>query len=201
MTKIIVKRSIFFILLCSIITSCEEDPVIPKRSTCLQIDFPDYKFHEQKGTGPYEFNLPDVWTITPRVKYNGNTCQEEIDLATDSKYHGIAVLTYYKYKKKDNLFELINDSNMEVEYEKIMANTIHYSQIIDEDNQVYGTFFELIGNGVATPFQFYLTDSLENYIHGKVLLSYTKYNCAKPLLNHVKTGVLELINTIKWVKD
>ena len=202
MTKIIVKRSIYFILLCNIIISCEEDPEIPKRHTYLQIDFPNHTFHLQKGTGPYEFNMPDSWVLkNPVLEFDGTYSQEEIDLSTGRESNGIAVLLYRKFENKDTLFQLITDSNKKVDYEKIKAKTIHYSQIIDKDNQVYGTFFELIGDGVATPFQFYLTDSLENYIHGSVYLSYSKYEATKPLLNHVQSGVLELINTIKWGKD
>jgi len=202
MTKIIVKRSIYFILLCSIIMSCEEEPVIPKRTTYLQINFPNHTYHIQKGTGPYEFNMSDAWVLNnPVLEFDGTFSQEEIDLSTGGQSNGIASLLYRKFEEKDTLYQLITDSNKKVDYEKIKANTIHYNQIIDEENRVYGTFFELIGDGVATPFQFYLTDSSENYIHGSVYLSYSKYEAAKPLLTHLKAGVLELINTIKWGKN
>jgi len=202
MTKIIVKRSIYFILLCNIIVSCNEDPIVPKRPTYLQIDFPNYTFHLQKGSGPYEFKMPDTWVLKdPVLEFDGTYCQEEIDLSIGREINGITALLYRKFDDKDTLLQLITDSNKKVDYEKIKANTIHYNQIIDEENRIYGTFFELIGDGVATPFQFYLTDSLNNYMHGSVYMSYSKYEAAKPLLNHIKSGILELINTIKWAKD
>ena len=63
---------------------------------------------------------------------------------------------------------------------------------------VFGALFQLDGD-VATPFQFYLTDSTERFVYGEVLFnSSPNYDSIKPSLNYLKKDLEQLLETFKW---
>ena len=101
----------------------------------------------------------------------------------------------------DSLARLINFSNEEVDFHKMKASKIEYDQIIDKDSRVYGTLFELKGD-VATNFQFYLTDSIQNFVRGEVVLNCVpNYDSLQHVLSYIKVDLEEMINSFEWLKD
>jgi gliding motility-associated lipoprotein GldD len=70
--------------------------------------------------------------------------------------------------------------------------------IIRPKDRVFGTFFELQGD-VATPFQFYLTDSTDHFIYCEVLFNSTpNYDSLIPTLEYLKKDLDQLLETFKW---
>ena len=62
----------------------------------------------------------------------------------------------------------------------------------------FGSFFELQGD-VATPFQFYLTDSTSRFLYCEVLFnSSPNYDSLRPTLDYLKRDLNEFMNTLKW---
>ena len=81
---------------------------------------------------------------------------------------------------------------------KIKASDIKDSQIIRTKDKVYGTIFELKGD-VASPFQFYLTDSVSRFVSGVVYMnSRPNYDSIKPSLDYIKKDLDRMLNTFKW---
>jgi gliding motility-associated lipoprotein GldD len=65
-------------------------------------------------------------------------------------------------------------------------------QIIKTKSEVYGTFFEIKGD-VATPFQFYLTDSTKYFVSGVVYFNCTpNYDSLKPSIDYLKKDLMEI---------
>ena len=195
----------------SLLSACENEISNPKPETFLKLDISDYTFHKEKGNGPYQFEMPDVWTLKdPLVPFNDTICQEEIDIATglyppyprEKPWDGLLGLKYWKLPDKKYLPNLMHDIFIEyIDRETTKASSREYSNVIDYESKVYGTIIEWEGNGVGSPLQFYLTDSLENVILGQVIVRYDKYGAAEQRLNHLKSGVLEMINTFEWLND
>ena len=105
---------------------------------------------------------------------------------------------YLRIPSKDSLPEIINFANDKVDEHKIMADQIDFEQILKPSKKVYGTFFELKGN-VATNFQFYLTDSLQHFLRGEVLLNCRpNYDSLRPTLQYLKADLQELVNSFEW---
>ena len=97
-----------------------------------------------------------------------------------------------------SLAAYVNYAIDKVEEHKIKATAIKDTNIIRPDSKVYGTFFALEGN-VATPFQFYLTDSTSNFMSGVVYFnSVPNYDSIKPVLDFVKKDILHLLKTTEW---
>lgn len=186
---------LFFI--CSILSACTDPAPVPKPPTYLNINFPDHSYSNVKGDCPYEFKLASLYNYKTIENSKFNSCIQEIDLGP---LNGSLYLYYIKLPSKDSLPEIINFANDKVDEHKIIADKIEFEQIIDAKNRVFGTFFELKGN-VATNFQFYLTDSSQNFVRGEVLLNCRpNYDSLRPSLNYLKVDLLELVHNFKWKK-
>jgi gliding motility-associated lipoprotein GldD len=98
----------------------------------------------------------------------------------------------------ESLATYVNFANDKVDEHKIKATAIEDQHIIFPSKKVYGTFFELQGN-VATPFQFYLTDSLTKFVNGVVYFNTPpNYDSLKPSLQYLKTDLLKMVNSFEW---
>ena len=92
----------------------------------------------------------------------------------------------------------INFANDKVDEHKLKATAIEDQQLIFPGKKVYGTFFELQGD-VASPFQFYLTDSTSKFVSGVVYFnSRPNYDSLKPTLDYLKIDLLKLVNSFEW---
>ena len=187
---------LFFI--CIIFSSCKDPAPVPKPPTYLNINFPDHTYSYVKGDCPYEFKLSSLYNYKTIENSKLNSCIQEIDLGP---LKGSLYLYYIALPSKDSLAEIINFANDKVDEHKIIADKIEFVQIIDSKNSVFGTFFELKGN-VATNFQFYLTDSSQNFVRGEVLLNCRpNYDSLRPSLDYLKVDLLEMVHNFKWRKN
>ncbi len=186
---------LFFV--CIIFSSCNDPAPVPKPPTYLNIHFPDHSYSFVNGDCPYEFKLASLYNYKTIENSNFNSCIQEIDLGP---LNGSLYLYYISLPSKDSLAEIINFANDKVDEHKIIADKIDFVQIIDAKNRVFGTFFELKGN-VATNFQFYLTDSSQNFVRGEVLLNCRpNYDSLRPSLDYLKVDLLEMVHNFKWRK-
>ena len=73
------------------------------------------------------------------------------------------------------------------------------SLIANEEHQVYGLFIEMDGKGVATPMQFYLTDSTKNFVRGALYFNFQPDNDSmQPVINFIRKDIDHMINTFEW---
>ena len=194
------KKFIRFLLAFLILNAfaCKESAPVPKPPTYLNINFPDHSYTYVKGDCPYEFKLASLYTYKTIENSTFNSCIQEINLGP---LNGSLYLYYIALPSKDSLAEIINFANDKVDEHKIIADKIEFVQIINPKNRVFGTFFELKGN-VATNFQFYLTDSSQNFVRGEVLLNCRpNYDSLRPTLSYLKVDLLELFHNFKWKKN
>ena len=195
------QKSFIRVLLAFLILNayaCKEPAPVPKPPTYLNINFPDHSYTYVKGDCPYEFKLASLYKYKTIENSKINPCIQEINLGP---LNGSLYLYYIALPSKDSLAEIINFANDKVDEHKIIADKIEFVQIINPKNRVFGTFFELKGN-VATNFQFYLTDSSQNFIRGEVLLNCRpNYDSLRPTLSYLKVDLLELVHNFKWKKN
>jgi gliding motility-associated lipoprotein GldD len=175
--------------------ACSETPPVPKPSTYLKTEFPEHTYRQYISPGAYQFDLADLYQPKSFELAKQNYSVQEIDLGP---LNGTLFLYYLKIPSKDSLPEIINFANDKVDEHKIMAEKIDFEQVILPKKHVYGTFFELKGN-VATNFQFYLTDSVQHFIRGEVLLNCRpNYDSLRPTLQYLKTDLQQLLKNFQW---
>ncbi len=174
------------------LSACESEGLTtPKPSTYLRLELPKEESVLFSDECPYEFKLSKLYS----VKEVEASCHKDIDLGP---LNGVIHFSYIDME--ESLASYVNFSIDKVDEHKIKATSILDSQIINTEQGVYGTFFELQGD-VASPFQFYLTDSTERFVNAVVYFNSTpNYDSLRPTLNYLKEDLNELISTFKWKK-
>jgi gliding motility-associated lipoprotein GldD len=192
MNKFLYSLLVFFLFV-----ACEDENPVPKPPTYLKLDLPEHTYRQVQSDCPYSLKLANSFNYREAQKQGSTYCTQEIDLGP---VNGSLFMYYLNFPNNDSLAEIINFANDKVDEHKIKADKIDFEQIIDKENKVYGTFFELKGN-VATNFQFYLTDSTNNFVRGEVLLNCKpNYDSLRPVLEYLKIDLLELVHHFKWSK-
>jgi len=182
------------ILIVLILTSCKEETLfIPKPATYLRPVLPKHTYIKYNDECPYTLSLPKIFKIKKISSEDGLTCHKDIELGP---LNGIIHFSYIYMNEP--LATYVNFTNNQIDNHKIKATNINDYTIINESSSVYCTFFELQGN-VASPFQFYITDSVSNFVRGVVYFNSTpNYDSLKPSLDYLKTDLKHMITNFKW---
>lgn len=187
-----IKKVIYSLLLTSLL-SCSEESLIPKPPTYLRLELPDHAFIPFSDNCPYTFEISKIYAVKPVTDDDGPTCHKDIDLGP---LNGTVHFSYISMDKP--LSEYVNFANDKVDEHKVKATAIKDRQFIRNEDSIFCTFFELQGD-VASPFQFYLTDSTSNFVSCVVYFnSPPNYDSLRPSLDYLKVDLEHLITSFKW---
>lgn len=187
-----------FVIVCClflmILLSCGSNEIpVPKPPTYLRLDLPGHEYVEFKDGCNYTFEVSKLFKVKQVVDQTGPTCHKDIDLGP---LNGVIHFSYIDMVEP--LSKYVNYSIDKVDEHKIKATAIEDSKILRPKDKVYGTIFELQGD-VASPFQFYLTDSTSKFVSGVVYFnSVPNYDSLKPSLDYLKEDLMKMIQTFKW---
>ena len=145
----------------------------------FKFEIPDY-VKIVKDSTYFDEAAPDCWfnIIYPKLKANLHCSYYPITSIKDIEKMG------------NDAFVLANKHTIKADYIDEMA--------IQKPNHVSGYAFSIEGN-VASPFQFFLTDSTQHYFRASLYFdSKTEIDSLAPILNFVKTDIMHMINTFSW---
>jgi len=169
--------------------------LIPKPSTYLRSNLPRHAYRKISDDCPYTFELSTAYSYKNVNDGDNLTCHKDIELGP---LNGIISFSYIEMVRP--LKDYVNYANDKVDEHMVKADAIKDEQIIRPDAKVYGTFFELKGN-VASPFQFYLTDSVSRFVSGVVYFNARpNYDSLRPSLDYLKEDLKHLMETFEWEK-
>lgn len=174
-----------------LITSCNDNKnYVPKPSTFLELKFPERTYENFIDSCGYSFNKPSYFNVQ---NVQGSICNRDVELSTLN-----GTLHLSRIDMDTSLAVYVNYAIDKVGEHKVKATAILDTSFIRNDARVFGTFFELQGN-VASPFQFYVTDSTSRFISGVVYFNtLPNYDSIKPTLDFVKHDLFEFMNTLEW---
>lgn len=181
-------------LLCVIaLYGCEEEKYIPKPPTYLRLELPNHTYKKIASECPYSFEISEIYDMEKVPEDTSNSCHRRINLGP---LNGMAFIRYWDMTEPLSYY--INNANDEVDRHKVKAINISDENIIRSKDRVFGTLFELEGD-VATPFQFYLTDSTNRFLYCEILFnSAPNYDSLRPSLDYLKVDLEHLLKTFKW---
>lgn len=187
-------KLINLLIITLVLTACDNSELlIPKPPTYLKLDLPDHNYTIYKSKCLYNFQAASIFTIKDVSDSSGLTCHKDIQLGP---LNGVIHFSYIEMEGP--LSKYVNYANDKVDEHKLKASAIEDLKILHPENQVYGTFFEIQGD-VASPFQFYLTDSTSHFVSAVVYFnSRPNYDSLKPSLDYLKVDLLKMANTFKW---
>ena len=176
-------------------SSCDRQPnPLPKPRGYFRIDLPEKGYVKVDTIERYSFECPQYAQVTPDPYSPNEKNWVNIEMPT---FKGSIHLTHKPVN--GNLGEYLEDVHTMVTKHLQKANGVRDSLIIHQEHQVYGLFIEMDGKGVATPMQFYLTDSTKNFIRGALYFNFKPDNDSmQPVINFIREDIDHLINTFEW---
>ena len=178
-----------------IASSCNREPnYLPKPRGYFRIDLPEKTYTKVDTIERYSFECPDYALLT----YDRYSPDEKNWINIEfPQFKGSIHLTHKPVS--GNLGDYLEDVHTMVVKHLQKANGVRDSLIINEEHQVYGLFIEMDGKGVATPMQFYLTDSTRNFVRGALYFNFQPNNDSmQPVINFIRQDIDHLFNTFEW---
>ena len=175
--------------------SCDNnDSYLPKPRGYFRIDLPEKSYSRVDTIERYSFECPDYALLT----YDRYSPDEKNWVNIEMpQFKGSIHLTHKPVN--GNLGEYLEDVHTMVTKHLQKANGVRDSLIVNDEHQVYGLFIEMDGKGVATPMQFYLTDSTKNFVRGALYFNFQPDNDSmQPVINFIREDIDHMINTFEW---
>ena len=175
--------------------SCDrQSDYLPKPRGYFRIDLLEKSYVKVDTIEKYSFECPQYAQVTPDPYSPNEKNWVNIEMPT---FKGSIHLTHKPVN--ENLGEYLEDVHTMVTKHLQKANGVRDSLIINEEHQVYGLFIEMDGKGVATPMQFYLTDSTKNFIRGALYFNFKPDNDSmQPVISFIREDIDHLIETFEW---
>ena len=174
--------------------SCDNKTYQPKPRGYFRIDFPDKEYVSLDTMPHYSFEYPVYSKITP--DYLSPEEKEWVNV----EFPSFKGTIHISYKSVDgNLNKYLEDSHYMMTKHISRAMGIRDSVIMNPDKKVYGLVYFLEGEGVASPLQFYLTDSTTHFLRGSLYFNVkTNNDSLAPVINFITDDIRHLISTIEW---
>lgn len=175
--------------------SHRHDAIAPKPVGYFRIDLPEHEYQQTDTALPFTFDRSVYTQIDIKPRKDGS-CWIDLnypDLNATFKF------TYFPLKKTDSLRNyLIRENNM-VKFHYQKADDVEFSIIRDEHNHIWGQIYDIEGKEVATPLQFWLTDSARHFLRATLYFNFTPDNDSLlPVIQYLRADALRLINTFAW---
>lgn len=192
-----------FIGLCfSMVYSCKSEEVyIPKPRSFPRVEYPqkDYRDFEESYCD-FGFKYPSYSSIKQDEYFfeerPSHPCW--FDIVTP-QFNATLHCSYYSINKGNTMDKLVNDAFKMAGKHNIKAE--YYSErVIKQEGKVGGIVFEIEGD-VATPIQFFLTDSTRHFFRASLYFNNKVHpDSMAPIYQFIKTDIDTLISTMHWNK-
>jgi gliding motility-associated lipoprotein GldD len=172
--------------------SCDETSYLPREKAFLRLEF--------------EKPMYDTFSSeSSKLNFIYNNASASFKIISEEK-----TVLRYKHIKIDILLsniQLENTSSFEeslqnfymfLEPHRKKSNQISVKEFISADNKRFAKVFEMRGP-VASPFQFYVTDSINNFLFGSMnLIQKSDYDSIYPSVMYVKNDIFSIIESVNW---
>jgi len=168
----------------------------PKPRGYFRIDLPEKSYTPLDINCPYSFEYPSYTQIVRDPGKVGKPCWINIHFP---HFNGNI---HISYKPVSGNLKTFTEDARELAYKHtVKAEAISEQAFADKQNNVYGIFYDLQGN-VASPAQFYLTDSSRHFIRGSLYFrTEPNQDSLDPVIRFVKKDMRHLMETLQWKKN
>ena len=195
--KTYVKWILFLILIVCWI-SCKEDATIPRPRMYPRIEFPPRNIAIMNmDYCPLVFEFPDFATVKQEKNFFEEKAKDPCWFNLDIK--PLNSIIYCSYSPIDDNFDkLVKDAFKMAGKHNIKADYRKESLIENPKKNVYGLMFNIEGP-VATPIQFFLTDSVRHFFRASLYFnSEVNPDSTKIVLDFLSRDINHMIETFEW---
>ncbi|MEC3906560.1 gliding motility lipoprotein GldD [Tamlana sp. 2201CG12-4] len=189
----------YAVLLMGLCLSCGGE-YVPKPKAHLRLDYPEakYKAIDEQLELPFTFEVNVLASKTETKPVSATTNSYGFNLEYPS-LRGTVFLTYKAIENNEkNLKNFLRDAQNFTQKHTVKADEIPVTPYQNNKRKVYGAFAEVKGN-VASPAQFYVTDSVNHFLTGS-LYFYAKpnYDSILPATHYLQKDIKHIMETIIW---
>lgn len=197
-SKISVINAAFFILVAVFFAGCANDEMpLPKPPTYYRIDFAGKNYQMfDSANYPYTFMCPDYAHVVPCAFVTAEPYWVDIEFP---KYKATINISYKKIPDRDVLKYYINDCYTFVSKHFDRSSGVLEQEYSDPSHGVYGLIYDIKGVTVASPCQFYLTDSNKHFLRGSLYFDCPPNNDSlQPVIDYIRKDIDRLVETLRW---
>ncbi|MCC9168280.1 gliding motility lipoprotein GldD [Pontibacter harenae] len=196
-TKLAKLKVLLYVGLASAMVACGAE-FTPKPKGYNRIDLPSQTYQQLAEEHPYTFEYSEHAKIRPDS--SGIAQPHWINIIYPSL--GANVQLTYKDLNTSNedLNKLVEDARKLTSKHQAKAYAIEESEIKTTQGHI-ASVFELEGE-VPSQFQFYVTDSTDNFLRGALYFrTATQNDSLAPIIDFVKKDIIHLLNTLEWKEN
>lgn len=191
-------KEIKFILLsfCIIsLTSCSHhnEQIAPKPKGYFRIDLPQASYVHLDTILPFSMDISTYAEarITPK-----DSDKIWLDLAYP-QFNAELKMTYFPVH--NNMRDRMIQEQEMIHFHYVKADDVEYSIISDPDSRMLGQIYDIKGADVATPFQFWVSDSTHHFLRGSLYFNFPPNNDSiQPVIDFLRNDLLQMVNTLEW---
>ena len=191
---------LFFLGFILTIFSCgkgsqEEQSSLPRPKGFPLMDIPTHEYRSLEKGHPFTFEVSRMAKVR---KDTFALAEPHWMYIYYPRWDAFIQLTYKSVDgDRKRLDKMIRDSYILASKHQMKANRIEDAILTTKDGRK-ATIIELEGE-VATPFQFFATDSTSHFLRGAVYLNTAmKNDSLAPVIRYIKQDAIHLIQTLKW---
>lgn len=194
-----------YLIVCLIISlaSCNgDDAALPKPRIYPRVQYPEKSFKSfEQAECPFTMQIP-AYTIY--MKDTLKTREEEkytcwFDLFSpelNAKMH----MSYIDFSGRQRFDELVEDAFEMVDKHNIKAYYRDEIKLSFPEKNLYGLIFEIDGP-VASPLQFYLTDSTNHFLRGSLYFNdVVNRDSIEPVYHFIRQDIEPMFESFSWTK-
>jgi gliding motility-associated lipoprotein GldD len=186
--------AISVIALCSVILFGCSDEGTPKPRGFFRIDLPKKEYKLLDSIFPYKFEYP----VYAKITGDPNSTDQPYWINVD--YPRFKARLHLSYKAvNNNLSTYTEDAHSMVMKHIPKASAIEEIRIDNDQNNVHGIVYDIKGTGAASPYQFYVTDSTNNFLRGALYFNALPNNDSlAPVIEFIKQDISHMLETTRW---
>lgn len=185
-------KYVSILLLCTLFCCSCNRVSVPKPYGYVRIAVPDTCYRPYKAKAPYRFALSENAQVVP---HSAPAERYWIDIV----YPSLHATIHGSYHPVHGDLDLLSNDAFKLAYKHAgQATAIPEQPFANPEDRVYGMFFILEGNA-ASPFQFFVTDSVRHFFRGSVYCDCTpNADSLAPVYEYLERDVRHLIETWQW---
>jgi gliding motility-associated lipoprotein GldD len=187
---------IISLLLCLLLVSAcnnRHEQIAPKPKGYFRIDLPKAEYTLLDTTLPFTMEISQYAQAIITPKDSGK-------IWIDLQYPRFAAelkMTYFPMH--GNLRDRMVQEREMVQFHYVKADDVEYSIISDPESRMFGQIYDIEGSDVATPFQFWVSDSSYHFLRGSLYFNFPPNNDSiQPVIDYLRNDLLQLVNTLQW---
>lgn len=173
--------------------ACGSD-YFPKPRAYFRIDLPEKNYRHLDSIYPFSFDYP----VYSSISQDKNSPHEKNWI--NINFTDFKGSLHLSYKRVDgNLVKYMEDSRTLAFKHIPKASAIDNRLIINKKSKVFGLIYEISGSGAASPYQFFVTDSLNHFLRGALYFNIVPNNDSlAPVIDFLKQDIEHLIQSFEW---